>query len=156
MHTPRLLFVEDDPDDIDLLTKSLQANSIDDFLILDSGARALAYLDALADGELPHLLVVDLNMPGMSGYDLIRKLKAEPRYQAIPVIILTTSQRSALIEEALQQGASAYFHKPFPSKTSMPWYRSYTAGQQLNGRTLFLLQHLYFVYPTRSLPGDIA
>lgn len=116
MHTPRLLFVEDDPDDIDLLTKSLQANRIDDFLILDSGPRALAYLDALADDELPHLVVVDLNMPGMSGYDVIHRLKSVPRYQAIPVIILTTSQRSALIEEALKQGVSAYYHKPVSIK----------------------------------------
>jgi CheY-like chemotaxis protein len=116
MHTPRLLFVEDDPDDIDLLTNSLQAKGIDDFLILDSGQRALAYLDALAEDALPHLVVVDLNMPGMSGYDVIRKLKSVPRYQAIPVIILTTSQRSALIDEALKQGASGYYHKPVSLK----------------------------------------
>ena len=116
MHTPRLLFVEDDPDDIDLLTKSLQANRIDDFLILDSGQRALAYLDALTEDALPHLVVVDLNMPGMSGYDVIRKLKSASRYQSIPVIILTTSQRSALIEEALKQGASGYYHKPVSLK----------------------------------------
>jgi CheY-like chemotaxis protein len=112
MHMPRLLFVEDDPDDIELLTKSLQENSIADFLILDSGAKAFAYLDGLSDVDLPTLVVVDLNMPGMSGYEVIRKLKEGARYHGIPVFILTTSQRSSLIEEALQQGAAGYYHKP--------------------------------------------
>jgi CheY-like chemotaxis protein len=116
MHTPRLLFVEDDPDDIELLTKSLQENSINDFLILDSGSKAFSYMDALPDGELPSLVVVDLNMPGMSGYEVIRKMKTGLRYQAIPIIILTTSQRSSLIEEALKQGASGYYHKPVSIK----------------------------------------
>lgn len=112
MPAARLLFVEDDPDDIELLTKSLQENSIFDFVILDSGPKALSYLEELADGDLPGLVVVDLNMPGMSGYEVIRKLKSGERYRTIPIMILTTSQRSALIEEALREGAAGYYHKP--------------------------------------------
>jgi CheY-like chemotaxis protein len=116
MPAARLLFVEDDPDDIELLTKSLQENSIFDFLILDSGSKALNYLEGLVDGELPRLVVVDLNMPGMSGYDVIRKLKSGDRFRRIPIVILTTSQRSALIEEAIRQGAEGYYHKPVSVK----------------------------------------
>ena len=112
MRTARILFVEDDPDDIELLTKSLQENGIQDFLILDTGAKAFTYLDELAEDELPELIVVDLNMPGISGFEVIRTLKATERFQNIPVFILTTSQRTALIDEALKGGAAGYYRKP--------------------------------------------
>lgn len=112
MPLAKLLFVEDDPDDIELLTQSLKEQNITDFLILSSGKEAFAFLSSLKDDDLPELIVVDLNMPGMSGYEVIRLLKSTDRYQKIPVFILTTSQRTEIVQGAIRHGAAGYYQKP--------------------------------------------
>ena len=58
------------------------------------------------------MIILDLNLPGMSGFDVLRELKGDPELRRIPVIILTTSGRRADIDKAYDLGAASYVVKP--------------------------------------------
>lgn len=77
---------------------------------------------AVADGRAaletagicqPALMLIDVNMPELNGFEVLRRLKATPGLQAIPVIMLTASGSSQDIAEALEIGAADYLTKPF-------------------------------------------
>lgn len=112
MKTLKVIFVEDDPDDRELISDCLLFNGFPDHLILDSGPNLFSYLQNLDHDALPDLIVVDMNMPHMSGYEVIRQLKADPLYRLIPVFILTTTFRSPAVEQSIAAGASGYYKKP--------------------------------------------
>lgn len=112
MKTLKVIFVEDDPDDRELISDCLLFNGFPNYLILDSGPNLFSYLENTNDASLPDLIVVDMNMPHMSGYEVIRRLKEQPRYQLIPVFILTTTFRSPVVEKSMAAGAAGYYKKP--------------------------------------------
>lgn len=107
----KLVFVDDDPDDRDLLTDSLSALGVDPFLVLDSGPSLFAYLDSL-NGQHPKAVVLDLNMPVMGGFEILKKLKAHDSYKRIQVYILTTAVSDAIKHQCLKEGATSYYVKP--------------------------------------------
>jgi two-component system chemotaxis response regulator CheY len=76
-----------------------------------NGAEALKILEA----ESAHISVIllDINMPGMSGLELLKKIKADPRWAAIPVMMVTSESERQNVIEAIQAGASSYLAKPF-------------------------------------------
>ena len=108
----KLVFVDDDIDDRELIKDGLTALVIDHFLVLDSGRSLFAYLDKLSPSELPEAIILDLNMPEMGGFDVLKKLKSIDRYRAISVYILTTSTSTELKEQCNKEGAAGYFTKP--------------------------------------------
>ncbi|MEM7498076.1 MAG: response regulator [Pseudomonadota bacterium] len=59
------------------------------------------------------LLITDLNMPNVNGLDLIRKVRAEPRYEGLPVVMLTTENQPDKMKEGREAGASGWIVKPF-------------------------------------------
>ena len=73
-------------------------------------------LDVLAKNADVDCILLDLNMPGMSGTDFLRAARAEPRYAHIPIIVLTAAGQIGQVEEARAQGASAIVTKPFSPK----------------------------------------
>jgi len=73
-----------------------------------SGAHALSFLER----NIPDLILLDIEMPGMSGYDVIAKLKADKRFKEIPVIFLTGQEGRDAEEKALSMGAADYITKP--------------------------------------------
>lgn len=73
------------------------------------GALALALLEQTC----VHLLITDLNMPGMSGLELVRKVRALPQYRFLPILLLTTESEHSKKEEARLAGASGWIVKPF-------------------------------------------
>jgi two-component system, response regulator len=109
---PRIVFVDDDPDDRELIVDCLLHNHISSYRIFDSGTTLFTYLKTLQAHELPEVIVLDLNMPAMDGLEVLTKLKAVEPYQHIPVYLLTTSSRSQLIEQCLRVGADGYYQKP--------------------------------------------
>lgn len=119
MTDPKLsiLLVEDNEGDI-LLTQHAFAESRlrVDLRIARRGESALATLRDAADGTLPDLILLDLNLPGASGVDVLRALKADPRHRSIPVLILTSSRRRADIAEAYSEHANSYLTKPLGMK----------------------------------------
>src|SRR5215207_8092984 len=108
-----LLLVEDDDLDVMNVHRALaQAPEIASITVARDGIEALKLLRA---GELPIdrlVLVVDLRMPRMSGLDLLRELRADPRLKRIPAVVLSTSDDPNDRDAAYCLGAAGYFVKP--------------------------------------------
>ena len=107
---PRILIVDDRADSIQIMARGLAPEFAAEFAL--SGKQALA---KLATGELPDLILLDVVMPDMDGYEVCRQLKVEPRTRDIPVILITASNdleddMSAML--ALVADAADFIHKP--------------------------------------------
>lgn len=88
---PLVLYVDDDPDDRMLLTDVLQSLTADYTVeTADSAYQAIDFLRQHLD-HLPCLVILDLNMPGMNGKELLRVLKNDPVLSSVPVVAFTTS-----------------------------------------------------------------
>ncbi len=111
-----MLLVEDNPAfahlTIHLLRESRLQASVDH---VDSGEAALAYLrkdHPYADRPRPSLIVLDLNLRGMSGHDVLQHLGQNADWKAIPVLIFTSSNDEKDRRKAMEHGVSAYLIKP--------------------------------------------
>lgn len=112
----RLLLVEDNPTDVMLLTIGLkEADAAYTLEVAEDGQKALdllASVDSSAPYKFPDLIFLDLNLPRLSGHDVLARIKADPRLRLIPVVVLTSSQAPADILSAYARGASSYLQKP--------------------------------------------
>src|SRR5207244_2435640 len=104
----RILVAEDDPDNRCIVVKVLTLEGYET-LAADDGRSALA----LARRERPDLIVMDLGMPGMDGWEAARRLKADPQTADIPIIALTAWDE----ERAREAGCDGYLSKPCRPKT---------------------------------------
>ncbi|HWC33140.1 MAG TPA: response regulator, partial [Actinomycetota bacterium] len=102
-----LLLVDDDPGLRALLRTTFEVVDID----LDEAGSALE-AEALLEERRPDAIVLDVSMPGMSGLDLCRRLKARPETRDIPVGLLTGSEMGTE-EDSKAAGANAFVRKPF-------------------------------------------
>jgi two-component system response regulator len=111
----QILLVEDDPGDAQLTQIGLAKTATPlDLNIVDNGQAALDYLDQkdpYADVLRPDLILLDLNLPGLSGRDVLSTVKQDADFRAIPIIILSTSDRKEDISEAYALGANCYVRK---------------------------------------------
>src|SRR5215813_855081 len=105
-----ILVVDDTPLNISVITGALKENYRTK--VATSGAKALAI--AAAD-EKPDLILLDVMMPEMDGYEVCSRLKADPVTREIPVIFLTAQTEAADETRGFQVGAVDYVHKPFSS-----------------------------------------
>lgn len=84
--------------------------------LLDSDATlfisARAAVQTLLTGKRPHLMIVDINMPEVSGLDLIEFLRRRPEWKEMPIVILSSEASDAMVDKALRYGADAYVTKP--------------------------------------------
>ncbi len=115
MKTPyvKILIADDDPDDLELVESVItEALPTAKLLLFTSGQSALDYLHNCQDTELPCLIVLDYNMPAMTGSAVLDLLDSSKRFSAIPKVILSTSDNSMFIQECLRNGADEYFVKP--------------------------------------------
>jgi DNA-binding NarL/FixJ family response regulator len=107
--TEPILFVEDNPDDFEATLRAFKkAELVNPLVHADCGERALEYLRVSAR---PCLILLDLNMPGMGGRKFLEKIKQDPAFREIPVVILTTSNYEPDIKACYALGASAYILK---------------------------------------------
>ena len=112
-NTKIVLVGEDDLDDQEFLKEVF--SSIDDsFLIVfaANGHEVFEYLDKKNNNCMPCLIVLDYNMPGMNGIDVLRELKNDNRFDEIPKIIWSTSKSPTYKDVALELGANDYLIKP--------------------------------------------
>jgi CheY-like chemotaxis protein len=86
-----IVLAEDDPGHARLIEKNLRTMVAGPFVRFANGKDALDYLRCEEQPSRHHLLLLDLNMPVMDGYQVLRRLKADPRTARIPVIVLTTT-----------------------------------------------------------------
>ena len=111
-----LLYVEDDPGDVALTQEVLQEAKIRVNLhIVNDGYTALKFLrkeDEYKEAARPDLVLLDLNLPGMNGRELLFEIKKDERLKSIPVVILTTSDADEDIIKTYTLGASCYVTKP--------------------------------------------
>ena len=114
-----ILLVEDDPHDIELTTRAFQkARVMNPIHVVRDGVEALEFLFATGrhagrkDAALPEVILLDLNLPGKNGIEVLREIKADERTQRIPVVILTVSSRENDITECRRLGAESYIVKP--------------------------------------------
>jgi len=112
-----ILLVEDDLGDQKLIKSSMFKEKIGNVLkVVGSGEEALQYLQKSKQGcpqaPMPDLVLLDLNMPGMGGKELLRKIKNDEQLKVIPIVILTTSDSEQDIFESYKLYASGYIKKP--------------------------------------------
>ena len=108
-----ILLGEDDADDQEMLKEVFA--SIDQTFILffvNNGDEIFSALEKMKDDQMPCLIVLDYNMPGRSGADILRELGTNERYQSIPKIVWSTSGSEKFRSLCLELGAVDYITKP--------------------------------------------
>jgi CheY-like chemotaxis protein len=111
-----ILLVEDNPGDARLMQEALAEARVRNRLhLVADGVEALAYLrrqHPFASAIRPDLILLDLNLPGKDGRDVLAEIKRDEDLRRIPVVILTSSQAEADIARAYDLHANAYVTKP--------------------------------------------
>ena len=114
-----ILLVEDNPSDIALTKRALDKARIgNELVIAEDGQEALDYLwahgayAARDAAELPTLTLLDLNLPKVSGLEVLRRIRADERTSRLPVVILTSSNEENDIATGYDLGANSYVRKP--------------------------------------------
>lgn len=114
-----ILLVEDDPDDLDMtlraLRKSGMANKIH---VARDGVEALEFI--FCEGphaqrridNLPKVVLLDLKLPRVDGFEVLRRLKADVRTRGIPVVVLTSSREQSDVVASYNLGVNSYIVKP--------------------------------------------
>jgi CheY-like chemotaxis protein len=109
-----ILLVEDNPMDVDLTMRAFAKRKLaNPIQVARDGEEALAFLERWEAGEtLPVVVLLDINLPKVSGLDVLQQFKTHPHSQKVPVIILTTSAEDGDIQVAYEKGANSYIVKP--------------------------------------------
>lgn len=114
--TVEILLVEDNPGDIRLTRESLyDAKVNNNLLVASDGLEAMACLrreGKYAQAARPDLILLDLNLPRMNGFEVLDAIKEDPDFKRIPVVVLTTSQAEQDIIQSYNLYANAYVTKP--------------------------------------------
>ena len=116
-HRPlSVLLVEDDPGDVLIAREALQAAKLNTHLdVVSDGVEAIEFLrheGAHRDSSRPDLILLDLNLPRMSGHEVLAEVKADPDLRRIPIVVLTTSTAVEDIVKSYDLHANVYVSKP--------------------------------------------
>lgn len=104
--------VDDDPDDRQIILDAFLDNKYQgDYAFIETGEELLDNLQAPSD-LYPSLILLDLNMPGMMGLDILREIRNQKQYSHIPIVILTTSTLHHDRKLAFEFGANCFLRKP--------------------------------------------
>ncbi|HLN26067.1 MAG TPA: response regulator [Patescibacteria group bacterium] len=121
MGSHKILLVEDNPDDVELTMHAFRTSRMaNEIIVARDGEDALAYLfhteqyaeRATTEDDLPALVLLDIKLPGISGLDVLRRLRENDRTRRIPVVILTTSDDQTDIVSGYDLGVNSYIRKP--------------------------------------------
>ena len=115
-----VLFVDDDPDWTDLLRTAFQRAGIPNPVAgVKDGSEALSYLRGegpyanRAAHPLPELVLLDLRLPGMHGFEVLQWIRRQPRLVDLAVVVVTGMEASGDVRRAQELGASGFLNKPF-------------------------------------------
>lgn len=113
-HARGILIADDDSEDIELIVEAI--NSIApqiDLYKFNNGYTVIEYLDTTTNNELPAVVVLDYNMPGLTGAEVLRHMKKhEDRFRSIIRIVWSSSNSPLYLQECLSNGAKEYIVKP--------------------------------------------
>ena len=114
-----ILLVEDSDDDVALTLRAFRKAAIHNPMhVVNDGDAALRYLHggggerARRPDELPCLILLDLQLPGTSGLEVLRAIRSDPTTSLLPVVILTSSKEEQDLIEGYRLGANSYIRKP--------------------------------------------
>ena len=111
-----ILLVEDNPDDAQLTLHVFQKYNLSNRLqVVEDGAEALDFLfhtGPSIDREPPRLILLDLKLPKVSGLEVLRQIRSDPRTCKIPVVVLTSSREDVDIKKCYELGVNSYVVKP--------------------------------------------
>jgi len=114
-----ILLVEDNPDDEDLALRAFQRSDVTNpVAVARDGIEALDYLHGTGvhagrDVSVqPAVVLLDLKLPRMDGFAVLRNIRADARTQCVPVVMLTSSREDQDVLECYRLGADSYVHKP--------------------------------------------
>ena len=112
-----IVMIEDDDGHARLIEKNIRrAGLTNEIVHLRDGTSAVEFLFGVSAAapplHLPFLILLDLNLPDMSGADLLKRVKADERFRRTPVIVLTTTDDKAEIERCYDLGCNVYITKP--------------------------------------------
>jgi len=115
--TKTILLVEDNSSDEKLTVLAFKKSNIEnEIAVARDGAEALEFLLGTAPNgqlrELPAMVLLDLNLPRVSGLDVLRRLRADERTKLLPIVILTASKEEEDLINGYALGANAYVRKP--------------------------------------------
>jgi sigma-B regulation protein RsbU (phosphoserine phosphatase) len=108
VNPPKILIVDDEPFNVDYLEQELEGLEYETLAAFD-GQEALDTVGA----EAPDLVLLDIMMPVMDGFEVLRRLKADPATREIPVIVISASSDLRSVAKGIQLGAEDYLPKPF-------------------------------------------
>jgi len=115
-----ILLVEDDLVDIMVVKRSFkELKVINELIVKNHGEEALDYLNDPTQG-LPCVIILDINMPKMTGHELLQKLKQHIVYKDIPVVMLTSSKEQQDVDHSFEQGISGYILKSVEYSNFLP------------------------------------
>ena len=109
----RVLIIDDNLDDIELTKIVLSEQGRNEQIETALDGRAALNLLRMNNRPLPSLILLDLKMPGMSGIDTLRQIRADERLRNIPVVVVTSSALETDEAEAYNAGADCFLHKAF-------------------------------------------
>jgi two-component system response regulator len=118
-----LLLIEDNPSDIDLTRRALEkAHVANPVVVAEDGQEALDYL--FGEGahagrsvyDSPILILMDLKLPKVPGFEILRRLREDPRTRQQPVVILTSSKEQEDVARGYDLGVNGYVRKPVDSR----------------------------------------
>ena len=119
MDNKMILLVEDNRDDEALTLRAFKKSPIENtVVVVRDGAEALDFLfcrGIYADrdpDEMPHIILLDLNLPKVDGLEVLRQVRAEKRTRLLPIVILTSSNEERDLIEGYGLGANSYVRKP--------------------------------------------
>jgi CheY-like chemotaxis protein len=117
-----IILIEDSPFDAELTLRALQNKGLArGVMVFSDGEEALEYLFSIArhkpgngdgSGRLPRAIFLDLNLPKMSGFEVLSQIKKDESTRLIPVVMLTSSQEESDVVESYQLGVNSYLVKP--------------------------------------------
>jgi CheY-like chemotaxis protein len=114
-----ILMADDDPDDRQLTREAFEENHLaNDLRFVEDGEELMNYLNqrgkyaAPGAAPMPGLILLDLNMPRKDGREALQEIKADPRFRAIRVIVMTTSKAEEDVVRSYDLSAASYITKP--------------------------------------------
>ncbi len=114
-----ILLVEDDPNDVELTLHAMKRNKVTNHIqVARDGQEAIDFLFGTSahqdrgTSRPPRVILLDLKLPKVDGLEVLRRVKADPRTKAIPVVVLTSSREDRDIVESYALGVNSYIVKP--------------------------------------------
>ncbi|MFT5207101.1 MAG: CheY-like chemotaxis protein [Candidatus Omnitrophota bacterium] len=110
----QILLAEDNEDDVMITQRAFQkAKIVNEMNVVSDGQAALDYLQNIdSEHPMPVLILLDINMPKMSGLEVLKYIKSHEVFKVIPVIMLTSSKHEEDVIDSYMDGAASYIAKP--------------------------------------------